>query len=209
MPRGRTIKTKAREAKAVSQATEEGKQAAHRKKPIEETLKEYIEKLIDKMDPIDAALCAALAYQSFMVFGQKKITKYRNIPYTVTEEGAVYTPTNQLVADLLKSGVPSEVIFRDPSLIKEGTVSKTYYDAIPYEETISTPTAALIGPIGYKLATTDNLISGATGCAILAALGIASLPDIGKFTLEGANAIATTIEEWANSIATAIEGFFK
>jgi len=45
------------------------------------------------------------------------------------------------------------------------------------------PTHALTGMVGYKLARSDNLISGAAGVGVLAALGLVGLGEATEFKL--------------------------
>lgn len=68
MARGRLLKSKVREAKAVAKATAEGtaegQVAGHKKKPLQESLREHIGKILDT-DGIDAILYAGLAYAGY------------------------------------------------------------------------------------------------------------------------------------------------
>jgi hypothetical protein len=53
MPRGRVLRTKVKEAKAIEEAKLKGQYKAERNKPLEVSLKEHLGKMIDRIDPLE------------------------------------------------------------------------------------------------------------------------------------------------------------
>lgn len=68
MGRGRALTTKIKEAKGIAKAIGQGTAKADEGKPLEESLKEHLGRIIDRVDPIDAALYGGLYAIGYDIF---------------------------------------------------------------------------------------------------------------------------------------------
>lgn len=202
MPRPPVKKTrKLAEAAAFGEAM--GRLKALKKMKLPDKIQSYVDDILKNttvQSAADIAIYAGLAYLSWQTFGHKVVTKIRNVPYEVEKTGTYHTGFNAFVEDLLTSGVPSEVVFKDPKLIIQNhTVKVTRYTAVPYEEAVDSYLAALYGPVALKLAMSENIVAGASGIVMLAALGIATLDvgvisgDLGKRLLDWASVVSPLV----------------
>lgn len=111
MPRGRLLKSKIKEAKYISKALAEGRQKADEKKPLEESLKDHIGRMIDRIDPLEAiAIIGSAIVVHEVIFKLEQFSTQMtsiivNYP-TVLWESIMYLMGKEKAEEYLKTIVP-------------------------------------------------------------------------------------------------------
>ena len=177
-----------RKAKAEIQEIKE--RVAAKRNPFSALLE-----LTDRLPKIvDVAIYAGLAYQSFMVFGRSETEELDRVKTAYT----VNIPTGSPIGSIQSFGMREEEGDNIHFTTKSQSFTAYKSETKIVKRTHYNPAAALIGPVGLKLAQADNLVSGSVGCGILAALGIGSvkgiLPDsVANLRDVGLPLLATTL----------------
>lgn len=150
-----------------------------KKNPQLKSISEHIGKFADRLtvkDLEDLVIMASLAYLSYDTF---KTTEKQTESY-ISGYTRVWTP-GRYIGGVWKypiDGEPWERVWV-PTEWKEGYwTEKPVYATREVEVTSHNPLSALIGPIGYRLATTMGgtpPVSQIAGLAVLAALGVTTL----------------------------------
>lgn len=165
-------------AKAQRMGELQAEREFHKKKPLQESLREHIGKIIDNVkipDAIDAVLYGALAWLS-----------YENLSTTVHHEEVLGYPTREAKMAALKqysvepfntgNYTPEQWAERNKQYLKiQNSVIGEGKPA--YDEIIKYPESALFGPVCLKLATTMGgtpPLSQIVGLLGLGSLGIIS-----------------------------------